>query len=129
MLANILLPLKKKNKLDNSFNDEEEKSSKGENKGDKDNEFKANVKKNGKEWGEGNVGVYVWKMPAAKQNSINIAAEQCGVDDCEGELEGNSKATININYHECKIAEDTKNYIGIMFNLESNEVQVSLRNV
>ncbi len=74
-VANILLLFSRKNKLDNSFNDEEEKSSEGENKGDKDDQFEANVKKNGKEWGEDNVGVYVWKMLAAKQNANTVAAE------------------------------------------------------
>ncbi len=49
-VANILLSFKRKNKLDDSFNDEEEKSSEGENKGDKDDQFEANVKKSGKEW-------------------------------------------------------------------------------
>jgi hypothetical protein len=83
-VGNILLSFNRKNKLDNSCNDEEEKSSKGENKGDKDDQFEANVNKSGKEWGEGNVVVYVWKMTAATQHAINAAAEQCGVDDCEG---------------------------------------------
>jgi hypothetical protein len=27
-------------------------------------------------------------------------AEECGVDDCEGQLEENSKATIDVNDHE-----------------------------
>jgi hypothetical protein len=49
-VANILLSFKRKNKLDDSFNDEEEKSSEGENKGDNNDQFEANVKKNGKEW-------------------------------------------------------------------------------
>jgi hypothetical protein len=66
-VANIILSFNRKNKLDNSFNDEEEKSSEGENKGDKDDQFEASVKKCGKEWGEGNLGVYIWKMPAACQ--------------------------------------------------------------
>jgi hypothetical protein len=66
-------------------------------------------------------------MPAAKQNANSVAAEQCGVDDCEGESEDNSKATINVNDHICKVAEDTKEDIGIIFDLEDNEVNVSLR--
>jgi hypothetical protein len=49
-VANILLSFNRKNKLDNSFNDEEEKCSEGENKGDTDDQFEANVKKSGKEW-------------------------------------------------------------------------------
>jgi hypothetical protein len=57
--AKILLLFNRRNKLDNSFNDEEEKSSEGENKGDKDDQFEANVKKSGNKWGEGNVGIYV----------------------------------------------------------------------
>jgi hypothetical protein len=66
-------------------------------------------------------------MPAAAQHANNVAAEQCGVDDCEGDLEDNSKATINVNDHECKVIEDTKDNIGIIFNLRGNEVKVSLR--
>ncbi len=92
-VASILLSFNRKNRLDNSFNDEEEKSSEGENKGDKDDQFEAIVKKSGKEWGEGNVGVDFREMPAAKQNANSIAAEQCAVDDGEGELEDKSKAT------------------------------------
>ncbi len=48
-VANILLSLIRKNKLDDSCNDEEEKSSEGDNKGDKVDQFEANVKKSGKE--------------------------------------------------------------------------------
>jgi hypothetical protein len=55
------------------------------NKGDNDDQFKADVKKSGKKWEEGNVGVYVQKIPAAKQNANSAAAEQCGVDESEGE--------------------------------------------
>ncbi len=61
------------------------------------------------------------------QHANSVAAEQCGVDDCEGELDDNSKATINVNDHECNIIEDTKEDIGIIFKLEVNEVKVSLR--
>jgi hypothetical protein len=60
-VANILLSFNRKNKLDNSCNDEDKKSSEGENKGDKDDQFEANVNKTGHEWGEGNVCVYVGK--------------------------------------------------------------------
>ncbi len=66
-------------------------------------------------------------MPAAKQNTNSVAAEQCGVDDCEGELEDNSKATINVNDHKCNVAEDTEDNIGIIFDLEGNEIKVRLR--
>jgi hypothetical protein len=58
-VVNILLSLNRKNKLEDSCNDEKKKSSKGENKGDKDDQFEANVNKSGKEWREGNVGIYV----------------------------------------------------------------------
>jgi hypothetical protein len=44
-VANILLSFNRKNRLDNAFNDEEEQHSEGENKGDKDDQFEANVKK------------------------------------------------------------------------------------
>jgi hypothetical protein len=66
-VANILLSFNRKNKFDNSCNDGEEKSSEGENKGDKYDQFEANVNKSGHELGEGNVCV----------------AEECGVDGCE----------------------------------------------
>ena len=72
-------------------NDEEEKSSEGENKGDKDDQFEANVNKSGHELGEGN----------------DCVAEICGVDDCEGELEEKSKATFDINDEECNMITDT----------------------
>ncbi len=60
-MANISLIFRKK-KLDDLFNDEEEKVSEGENEGDKDDQFEANVDKSGHEWGEVNICVYVKKM-------------------------------------------------------------------
>jgi hypothetical protein len=42
-VANILLSLNRKNKLDDSCNHEEEKSSEEENECDKDDQFEANV--------------------------------------------------------------------------------------
>ena len=54
-------------------------------------------------------------------------AEECGVDDCDGQLEENSKAIIDINDHECNVITYTKNDIGIIFQLEGNDVKVSLR--
>jgi hypothetical protein len=68
-VANILLSFNRKNKLDDSCNDEEEKSSEGENKGDKYDQFETNVNKSRKEWGKGNVSVYVWNMTAATQHA------------------------------------------------------------
>jgi hypothetical protein len=62
-VTNILLSFNRKTKLDNSCNDEEEKNSEGENKGDKNDQFEANVNMSGHELGEGNVCV----------------AEECGV--------------------------------------------------
>jgi hypothetical protein len=94
-LANILLSFYRKNKLDDSCNDEEERSSEGENKGDNDDNFEANVNKSGHELGESNVCVYVGKMTEETLHASNPSAEECGVDYCEGELEDNSKATIN----------------------------------
>jgi hypothetical protein len=41
-VAHILLSFNRKNKLDNSYNDEEDKSSEGENKGDKEKVNEAN---------------------------------------------------------------------------------------
>jgi hypothetical protein len=54
-------------------------------------------------------------------------AEECGVDDCEGELEKNPKAKFDINDHECNMITDIEDNIGTIFNLEGNDVKVSLR--
>jgi hypothetical protein len=54
-------------------------------------------------------------------------AEECDVDDCDGQLEDNSKATIDINNHECNVITDTKDDIGLIFQLEVNNVKISLR--
>ncbi len=61
-VANILLPFNRKNKLDDSCNDGEEKNSDRENKGDRYEQFEPNVNKSGHELGEGNVCVYVGKF-------------------------------------------------------------------
>jgi hypothetical protein len=126
-VVNILLSFNRKNKLDDSCNDEEEKCYEGENKGDKDDQFEANVNNSGQEWGEGNGCVYVGKMTAETQHATNAAAEECGVDDCEEKLEDNLKATINVNDHECNVIEDTEDNISIIFKLEGSDVKVSLR--
>jgi hypothetical protein len=110
-VANILLSLNRKNTLDNSCNDKEENNSEGENQGDKNDQFEANVNMSGRELGERNFCV----------------AEECGVDDCEGELDKISKATFDINNHECNVITDTEDDIGIIFQLEGNDVEVSLR--
>jgi hypothetical protein len=110
-VANILLSFNRKNKLDDSCNDKDEKNSDGEKKGDKYDQFKVNVNKSGHELGEGN----------------DCVAEECGVDDCEGELEEKSKATFDINDHECNMITDTEDDIGIIFKLEGNDVKVSIR--
>jgi hypothetical protein len=54
-------------------------------------------------------------------------AEECGVDDCEGLFKENSKATFDINNHECNVITDTEDDIGIIFQLEGNDEKVSLR--
>ncbi len=46
-----------------------------------------------------------------------------------GELEENSKATFNINDHECNVITDTEDDMGIIFKLECNDVNVSLRDI
>ncbi len=53
-------------------------------------------------------------------------AEECGVDDCEGQFKENSKATFNINDRECNVITDTEDDIGIIFQLEGDDVKVSL---
>jgi hypothetical protein len=110
-VANILLSLNRKNTSENSCNDKEENNSEGENEGDKNDQFDANVNMNVHELGKGNV----------------CLAEECGVGDCEGQLEENSKATINIKDHECNVITDTEDDICIIFWLESNDVKVSHR--
>jgi hypothetical protein len=123
----ILLSFYRKNILDDSCNDEEEKNSEGENKGVKYGQFDAKVNKSGHELGEGNVCVYVGKMTEETLHATNASPEECGIDDCEGESEENSKATFNINNHECNLITDTEDDISIIFKLEGNDVKVSLR--
>ncbi len=65
----------------------------------------------GHELGEGNVCV----------------AEECGVDDCEGQFGEKSKATFDIDDHECNVITDTEDNIGITFWVKGNDVKVSLR--
>ncbi len=110
-VANILLSFNNKNTLDNSCNDKKENNSEGENNGDKNDQFEANANMSGRELGEGNVCI----------------AEECGVDDCEGKFEENSKATFDINDHECNLITDTEDDIGIIFQLEGYDVKVGLR--
>ncbi len=77
--------------------------------------------------GEENFCVHVGKMTEETLHATNNSAEEYGVDDCEGGLEENSKATCNINNHECNLITDTEDNIGIIFKLEGNDVKVSLR--
>ena len=92
-------------------NDKEDNHSEGQDKGDKNNQYHANLNMNACELGKGNF----------------CLAEECGVDDCEGQFEENTKATIDINDYECNMITDTEDIIGIIFQLEGNDVQVSLR--
>jgi hypothetical protein len=46
-VANILLSFNRINKLDDSCNDKEAKNSEGENKGDKNDQFEANINMSG----------------------------------------------------------------------------------
>jgi hypothetical protein len=110
-VANILLSLKINNTSYNSCKDIEGNNSEGENKCDKNDQFEANVNMTGRELGEGNVCV----------------AEECGIDDCEGQFKENSKGTFDINDHECNVITDTEVDIGITFQLQGNDVKVSLR--
>jgi hypothetical protein len=56
-VANILLSLNRKTTLDNSCNDKEENNGEGENEGDINYQFEANVKMSARELGKGNVSV------------------------------------------------------------------------
>ncbi len=55
-------------------------------------------------------------MSAHELGKENVClAEECGVDDCDGQLEEDSKSTIDINDHECNVITDTEENIGIFF--------------
>jgi hypothetical protein len=110
-VANILLSLNRKNKLDNSCNDKKDKNGEGGNEGGINYQFDADVKMSARELGKGNISV----------------AEKCGVDDCDGQLEEHSKATIDINNHECNVITDTEDDIGIIFQLKGKDVKVNIR--
>ena len=97
--------------MDNSCNDKEDNNGEGENDGDINYQFEANVKMSARKLGKENVSV----------------AKECGVDNCEGELEETSKATFDINDRECNVITDTEDNIGIIFKLEGSDVKVSLR--
>jgi hypothetical protein len=110
-VANIPLSLNRKNKLGNSCNDKKDKNGEGGNEGDINYQFDADIKMSAGELGKGNICV----------------AEKCGVDDCDGQLEEHSKATIDINNHECNAITDTEDDIGIIFQFEGKDVKVSTR--
>jgi hypothetical protein len=97
--------------LDNSCNDKKDKNGEGGNKRDINYQFDADVEMSARELGKGNISV----------------AEKCGVDDCDGQLEEHSKATIDINNHECNVITDTEDDTGIIFQLEGKDVKVSIR--
>jgi hypothetical protein len=75
-VANILLSFNKKNKLDDSCNEEEEKNSEGENTGDKYDRFEATINKSEHELGEENVCVYVGKITEETLHPTNALAEE-----------------------------------------------------
>ncbi len=108
-VTNILFSLNRKNTLDNSCNDKKDNNGEGENEGDINYQFDANVKMSACELGKKNFSV----------------AEKFGVDDCDGQLEENSKATLDINDHECNVIPDTEDGIGIIFQLEGNDVKIA----
>jgi hypothetical protein len=109
-VANILLSLNRKNKLDNSCNDKKDKNGEGGNKEDINYQLDADVKMSARELGKGNISV----------------TKKCGVDDCDGQLEEHSKATMDINDHECNVITDAEDDIGIIFQLEGKDVKVSM---
>jgi hypothetical protein len=98
-VANIFLSLKRKNTLENSCNDKEDNNGEGENEGDTNDQYDANINMSARELGKGNI----------------CLAEECGIDDCDRQLEDNSKATIDINKHECNVITDTEDDIGLIF--------------
>ncbi len=67
-------------------------------------------------------------MSGHKLGEGNVCvAEECDVDDFEGHFEESSKATFDINDHDCNVITDTEDNIGIIFQLEGNDVKISLR--
>ncbi len=67
-------------------------------------------------------------MSARELGKGNVSlAEECGVEDCDGQLEEISKATIDIYNHECNVITDTEDNIGMIFQLDGNDVKVSTR--
>jgi hypothetical protein len=78
-VANILLSFNRENKLDDSCNDKKEKSSEGENKCDKDDQFEANINTSEHELGERNNCVYVRIMTEETLHATNASAEECGI--------------------------------------------------
>jgi hypothetical protein len=66
-------------------------------------------------------------MSARELGKGNISvAEKCGVDDCDGQSEEHSKATIDINNYEWNVITDTEEDISIIFQLEGKDVKVSI---
>ncbi len=60
------------------------------------------------------------------KENISVA-EKFGLDDCDGQLEEHSKATTDINNHECNVITDTEDDSSIIFQLEGKDVKVSIR--
>jgi hypothetical protein len=71
----ILLSLNRKYTLGNSCNDKEDNNGEGKNEGDTNDKFDSNVNTSAHELGNGNISLI----------------EKCGVDDCDRQLEDNSK--------------------------------------
>ncbi len=92
--------------MDSSCNDKEDNNGEGVNEGDTNDKFHANVNTSAREFG--------------KNSSL---AEECDVDDCDGQYEDNSKAKIDIKDHECNVITDTEDKIGTIFQLEGNDVK------
>jgi hypothetical protein len=101
-VASIPLALNRKNALDNSCYEKKDKIGEGGNEGDINYQFDADVKMSAHELGKGNISV----------------AEKCGANGCDGQLEEHSKATRDINNHECNVITDTEDNIGRIFQLE-----------
>jgi hypothetical protein len=68
-----------------------------------------------------------WANNRTNTTCNQCITEECGVDDCEGEVEENSKAAFDINHHECNMITDTEDDISIIVKLEDNDKKVSVR--
>jgi hypothetical protein len=92
-VANMFLSLNRKNTLDNSCNDKEDNNSVRENKGDKNEQFHANLNMSAHELGKGNVCLDAWStnLITNKDCKANRDNKMDCNDDCNSGLDYKNK--------------------------------------